>query len=67
MGYLWDYPTTIKSTKAGKLLILERKINFGTKPGKTTKIKLSEVKKNWNKLKLQPRKKRLFELLIWGK
>jgi len=30
-------------------------------------IKLAQVKKNWKKLDLFPRKKRLFQLLIWGK
>lgn len=63
--FLWDYDRkTLEKTASGRLLILERKINYG--PGKE-KIKLSEVKKNWNKLQLLPTRKRLFELLIWGK
>ena len=67
MGYLWDYSKDkLKKTASGKRLILERKINFGTAPAKE-KIRLSDVKQNWGNLHLHPRKKRLFELLIWGK
>jgi len=63
--FLWDYDINkLKKTKSGRLLILERMINFG--PGEE-KIKLSMVKKYWNQLKLIPNRKRLFELLIWGK
>lgn len=66
MPFIWDYDINeLKKTKSGRLLILERMINYG--PDKGEKISLSEVKKNWNKLDLDPRKKRLFELLIWGK
>lgn len=63
--FLWDYDRkTLEKTASGRLLILERLINYG--PGEE-KIKLSEVKKNWDKLQLLPTRKRLFELLIWGK
>lgn len=63
--FLWDYDRkTLEKSASGRLLILERLINYG--PGKE-KIKLSEVKKNWDKLQLLPTRKRLFELLIWGK
>lgn len=62
---VWDYDKKIlQKSHKGKILLLERKINYG--PGKE-KIKLSEVKKNWNKLQLFPLRKRLLELLIWGK
>ncbi|MBI4037049.1 hypothetical protein HY385_01355 [Candidatus Daviesbacteria bacterium] len=68
MSYLWDYALDkIGKTASGKTLILERKINYGLSGNTQEKIKLSEVKKNWSKLHLQPRKKRLFELLIWGR
>ena len=64
--YLWDYDEReLKKTEKGRLLILERKINYGPNPGE--KIKLSEVKKNWDKLDLYPIRRRLMELLIWGK
>jgi hypothetical protein len=66
MVMIWDYDVKeLKKTKSGRLLILERQINYG--PGKGEKIKLSEVKKNWDKLNIEPKRRRLLELLIWGK
>lgn len=66
MALIWDYNINdLKKSKIGRLLILERQINYGVDKGE--KIKLSEVKKNWNKLHLFPKAKRLFEFLIWGK
>ena len=63
--YLWDYDENeLKKTESGRILILERMINYG--PGKE-KIKLSDVKKYWDKLDLYWQQKLLFELLIWGK
>lgn len=67
MGYLWDYDEKeLQKTEAGRIFILERMINYG--PGKK-KIKLSEVKKYWSKLEpnLFAVRRRLMELLIWGK
>ena len=65
MALIWDYNIEeLKKTKSGRLLVLERMINYG--PG-DEKIKLSEVKKNWDKLHLDPLKRRLMELLIWDK
>mgnify|MGYP001568674254 CR=1 FL=1 len=61
----WDYDVnTLKKTEKGRIFLLERMINYG--PGKE-KIKLSDVKKYWDKLELFPIRKRLLELLIWGK
>lgn len=68
MPFIWDYDIKeLKKTKSGRLLILERMINYG--PDKDEKISLSEVKKNWNNIKdnLFPQQKQLMELLIWGK
>ena len=63
---MWDYDINeLKKTKSGRLLILERMINYG--PDEGEKISLSEVKKNWSKLNLDPLKQQLFKLLIWGK
>ena len=63
--FLWDYDRkTLEKSRKGRLLILERKINYG--PG-SEKIKRSEVRKNWNKLQILPIRKRLLELLLWGK
>ena len=64
--YLWDYDEKeLKKTERGRIFILERMINYG--PGKNEKIKLALVKKYWDKLDLFPIRKRLLELLIWGK
>jgi len=65
MVFIWDYDKNqLKKSKRGKILLLERMINYG--PGKE-KINLSEVKESWSKLNLNPLARRLFELLIWGK
>ena len=46
---MWDYDINkLRKTKYGRLLILERMLNYG--PDEGEKISLSEVKKNWNKL-----------------
>jgi hypothetical protein len=66
MALLWDYDQKkLEKTKSGRLLILERMINYG--PGKGKKIKLKEVKKNWDSLHLYPNARKLMSLLIWGK
>ncbi|MBI2334393.1 hypothetical protein HYU96_01195 [Candidatus Daviesbacteria bacterium] len=66
MPLIWDYDIKeLKKSKQGRLLILERQINYGVS-GKE-KIKLSEVKKNWKELDIDPDRRRLFKLLIWGK
>lgn len=62
----WDYDVNeLRKTEKGRILLLERMINYG--PDKDEKIKLSDVKKYWDKLELFPLRKRLLELLIWGK
>lgn len=66
MPFIWDYDINeLKKSRQGRLLILERQINYGV-VGKE-KIKLSEVKKNWKDLNIDPDRRRLFKLLIWGK
>lgn len=68
MAHIWDYDINeLKKTESGRLLILERQINYGVDWEHGEKIKLSEVKKNWDKLHLFNLQKRLLELLIWGK
>jgi len=62
---IWDYDIEeLKKTEAGRIKILERMINYG--PGKD-KIKLSDVKKYWDKLDLYEPQRRLLEYMIWGK
>lgn len=68
MPFIWDYDINkLKKTKSGRLLILERQINYGIYPSDKEKIDLKEVKKHWEELNLDPDRKRLFKLLIWGK
>ncbi len=64
--HLWDYDKkTLEKTESGRLLLLERMINYG--PEKGEKINLAQVKKNWDKLQLFKLQRMLLELLIWGK
>lgn len=64
---LWDYnEDELKKSEKGRILLLERKINYGFYLSDKVKIKLSEVKKYWNKLNLEPSRQRLFKLLLWG-
>ncbi len=66
MAFIWDYDRKeLEKTEAGRIKILERTLNYGPEPEE--KIKLSDVKKYWEKLQLFPKIKSLFELLIWGK
>jgi len=66
MAFIWDYnPDELKKTQQGRILLLERTINYG--PEKNEKISLTQVKKYWGKMNLFPNNKRLMELLIWGK
>lgn len=65
MKGLWDYDRKeLEKTEEGRILILERMINYGPDG---EKIKLADVKKYWDKLNLFSLQKRLLVLLIWGK
>ena len=49
MPFIWDYDIKeLKKTKSGRLLILERMINYGLYPSDKEKIPLKEVKKHWS-------------------
>jgi hypothetical protein len=66
MPFLWDYDIEeLKKSKSprAKILLLERQINYGVEEGE--KIQLADVKKYWDKLQIFPRKRRLFEYLLW--
>lgn len=68
MVFIWDYNyQQLKKTKAGRILVLERMINNGVYLKDKEKIPLSQVKKYWNKLYLEPKRKKYFQFLIWGK
>lgn len=68
MPFLWDYDINeLKKSKSprAKILLLERQINCGVSGDE--KIKLAEVKRYWDKLNIEPKRRRLFEFLIWGR
>lgn len=68
MPFIWDYDIKkLRKTKSGRLLILERQINYGIYPSSKEKISLKEVKKHWNELEIDPMRRRFLKLLIWGK
>jgi len=68
MVFIWDYDKKeLAKSEQGRILILERQINYGFYLSDKEKIKLKDVKKYWDKLNLEPSRRRLFELLIWGK
>lgn len=67
MAYLWDYDEKeLEKTEEGRIKILERLINYGTSK-KGEKIKLSLVKKYWDRLDLYEAQKHLLEYFIWGR
>ena len=63
--HIWDYrEKDLKKSKWGRRHIIEHMINYG--PGKN-KISLKLVKKYWDKLEIDPLRRRLLKFLIWGK
>lgn len=67
MALIWDYDINeLKKSESGRRLILERQIMYGTDWEHGEKIKLSDVKKNWEKLQIDRLSRRLLKLLIWG-
>ena len=65
---VWDYDVKeLKKSKRGRLLLLERQINYGVYSGDKDKIDLNSVKENWNTLNIEPKRRRLLKLLIWDK
>jgi hypothetical protein len=68
MVFIWDYNSNeLEKTEAGRILMLERMINNGIYLKDKEKISLSQVKKYWNKLNLEPKRRKYFQFLIWGK
>ncbi len=55
MVLMWDDDVNeLKKTEQGRIKILERMINYGPDASNGEKIKLSLVKKYWDKLDLYP-------------
>lgn len=68
MVMIWEYDLAkLKKSAKGKLLILERMINYGIFPGDKEKISLSKVKKYWKRITIDPDRRRLLRYLIWGR
>lgn len=68
MVHIWDYDIReLEKSESGRRLIVERQITYGIDWEHGERIKLSEVKKYWNKLNIDRYSRRLLELLIWGK
>ena len=64
---VWDYDINVlKKSKRGRLLLLERQINYGVYRKDKEKIDLKKVKRHWNELNIDPDRRRLLRLLIWG-
>ena len=68
MVLVWDYnKEELEKDEKGRILLLERMVNYGPQSSKGEKINLQKVKKYWNKINLFPKRKRLMKLLIWEK
>lgn len=68
MAHIWDYDINeLKKTESGRRLILERQINYGVYLNDREKIKLADVKKYWDKLNIDPKRKRFLQFVIWEK
>ena len=68
MTHLWDYKKEkLKKSKKGRLLLLERQINYGIYAGDKEKLDLEKIKKNWRQLNIEPKRRRFLKLLIWEK
>ena len=66
--FIWDYDRKkLEKSKKGRLLILERQINYGIYPSSKEKISLKEVKDHWEELEIDSDRRRFLEFLIWGK
>lgn len=65
--HVWDYDIhELRKSERGRLLLLEWQIDYGVDWENGEKINLEEVKKNWDKLEIEPKRRRLLKLLIWG-
>jgi len=65
MVFVWDYDIEkLKKSKRGRLLLLERWINGGVYLSDKKKIPLNQIKKNWNKLQIDPAKRQLLKMIM---
>lgn len=67
MVHLWDYEEKeLNKSEKGRILILERWINYGVYLKDTKKLPLDSVKKYWNKLHIDVNRRKFLKFLIWG-
>lgn len=67
MVHVWDYDEKeLKKTEKGRILILERMINYGVYLKDKDRLPLPLVKKYWNKLRIDVGRRRFLKFLIWG-
>lgn len=68
MVNLWDYDKKeLKKTEEGRIKMLERMINFGVYLKDKEKIPMHEVKKYWDRLRLDLGRRNFLKFIIWGK
>ena len=64
---IWDYDEKkLQKSEKGRILLLERMINNGVYLDDSQRIPLQQVKKYWTKLHIEPGRRKLLKLLIWG-
>ena len=67
MTHIWDYDEKeLKKTEEGRILMLERLINYGVYLKDKNRLPISLVRKYWDKLRLEPRRRRFLKFIIWG-
>lgn len=64
--YNWsvDIKSLNKDPKSAEIWRLEQAINFGLNG---EKLNRALIKKHWNRLRLDPARKKFFKLLLWRK
>lgn len=67
MVHVWDYDESeLKKTEKGRILMLERMINYGVYLKDKERLPLNLVKKYWNKLRIDVERRRFLKFVIWG-
>jgi len=65
---MWDYDENkLKKIESGRVKILERLINFGVYLKNKEKLPITDIKKYWSVLKIDPDKKKFLKFIIWAK
>ncbi|OGD65907.1 hypothetical protein A3F08_00510 [Candidatus Berkelbacteria bacterium RIFCSPHIGHO2_12_FULL_36_9] len=62
--HIWDYKTKDKNNLP-ETWMLERSINFGLEDNERISEKV--LRRNWDKIKIDPAKRKFLEFLLWPK